>query len=73
MQHAGENPLYYLWYVYIVLALSVQDETLVHCSITVLDKYDFSFQVSLGEDVYDVSAYTYICTYMHVWMYVCLC
>jgi hypothetical protein len=31
------------------------DETLVHCSIAELDRYDFSFQVSLGEDIYDVS------------------
>ena len=51
----------------------MQDETLVHCSITVLDKYDFSFQVSLGEDVYDVSAYMYVRTYLRTRLNVCLC
>lgn len=30
------------------------DETLVHCSITELDKFDFSFNVTHAEDVYDV-------------------
>lgn len=40
----------------------------MHCSITELDKFDFSFNVTIAEDVYDVSALgvSHLC-------FLCLC